>query len=414
MKLKNVALLSTIGTALEWYDFALFGSLAPIIAKLFFPEGNAFISLMLTFTIFAVGFIIRPLSAGILGHFGDRYGRLKVLSFSIILMTIPTVMIGLLPTYVRIGVFAPILLLLFRILQGFSVGGEYSGAITYLSEISKSHHRSCISSLSVFGVVGGLFLGSMVSAVTSHLFSSETLLTFGWRIPFLLSIFLGFAGYYLRAKAFESPEFNVIKNRNEILKAPLHELWKNKKRAIAVVISLFWPVIITTYLVLVYEPTKLAQYQSISMSQALTFNAINTLIFTLLIPFFGWLADKTNPQKIIGAGLISFITLSIPTYYLFSSHNVFFIFTAQTVFAAIMALTVAPIPSYIASLFPVNVRLTGISIGLNISAAVFGGTAPLVGIVLEKLTHCAIASAVYIVLSAIIALVGLRYSKTRL
>ena len=321
-------------------------------------------------------------------------------------MTIPTVLIGFLPTYESIGILAPVLLLILRLLQGFSVGGEYSGVITYLSEIAVEKQKGFYSSFSVFGVVGGLFLGTIIGALVSHIFSSKTLFLWGWRIPFIASIILGFIGYYLRKKAQETDEFvNLIKSK-QIARKPFFNLLKKYKRETFAVMCIFWPIVLSTYLIFVYVPTKLVHLQNIPLSTILTINAVNMLVLVIFLPIFGKLSDKIGKELVIKLGNVLFIILSLPVFLSFSTSEVGFLI-GQFIMAIMIAFLVAPAPAYIASLFPAKVRFTGTSLGLNLSAALFGGTAPLVAISIVHAFNLQIAPAIYLAISAIIGLIAI-------
>lgn len=230
--LLNKRLLSnTLGNVLEWYDFTLYGTLAPIIANLFFPSKNALVSLIMTFGAFAAGFLMRPLGGIIYGHIGDRFGRKRALIASIILMTIPTVFLGILPTYAFVGILAPLLVTLTRLLQGIAVGGEFTGTMSFLVETAPDNRRGLAGSFALVGVLAGILLGAVVVTVISIVLPQGYLNQWGWRIPFLLGGVLGFAVWLLRRNLSETPFFEKIKRDTLVEAAPIEKcftLYKKK------------------------------------------------------------------------------------------------------------------------------------------------------------------------------------------
>ncbi|EKE01216.1 MAG: hypothetical protein ACD_21C00190G0005 [uncultured bacterium] len=368
---------------------------------------------MATFGVFASGFIMRPVGALFLGHIGDKYGRKFTLCLNMIAVTVATTCIGLLPTYAQIGIFAPALLVFFRLLQGFFVGAEYSGVITYLAEMSENKNVCFFSSFSAFGTVGGLFLGSITSTTVTAIFSTNTLLSIGWRIPFLLSIFLGVVGYYIRKKLIESPSFTKIQQEDKIDKIPARTLFKKYKSNLLVVMALFSTTTISTYLSFIYIPAKLSSLHSAQTSSILMINSINILLFTLLIPFFGYLSDKIGVGKIIKSGAVVFILISYPLFFLFQHNSLLLVFFGQAMLAVLTASFVAPVPAITANLFPTCIRYSGSSIGLNFSASLLGGTAPMIATWITSYTNNPASPAFYLILSALFSLVVFVFIKPR-
>lgn len=406
---KKILFFCIIGTALEWYDFTIFGTLSSIIAQLFFPKENKLIGLFYTFSIFAIGFLIRPIGSVVLSHFGDKIGRKTTLCFSIIAMAIPTVLIGFLPTYAEIGFYAPLLLLLLRLLQGFAAGGEYAGIITYLNELSEKHNACFFSSFSAFGVVSGLLLGTIIGALVTNIFSIEQVHNFAWRIPFIISIALGFVSYYIRAKANETIAFEKAKLNGKIYKYPIVALIKKHTPSVLIVNNFFWMATVPTYLIFVYIPTKITSAGYLNINQVLYMTSFGILVFIALLPFFGYLADKVGKKLLPKIGALSFILFSYPIFLLFNTDSLIENYIGQSLFAVIMAIFVAAVPALSAILFPVNVRFSGIALGLNISASLFGGTAPLVAIWLLKLTNNLASPGLYLTSIGLIAFISLLF-----
>lgn len=379
-KLTIAGILS--GTILEWYDFSLLGSLAAVISTLFFPPNSGVTSLLATFGVFATGFLARPLGGLIFGHFGDKLGRTSTLSLTIILMALPTTLIGLLPTYQTAGILAPIMLLTLRIMQGFATAGEYPGAMCLLSEMAPVNQRGFYTSLSMLGSVGGIFLGSMISSVFSSYLANDQLYSWGWRIPFILGAPLGIIGWFLRYKTHESIVFlTALKS-----KLPLKDLLASQSPIVAKIILLFALINVSFYLGYVYIVGYLVSAHKLSLQQGFLSNAISTIALALMIPIFGYLADKINRYHLLMLGTVGLGTLFYPIFYLFMSGHFISLLTGQLALALLIAISAGPLASIIAESFPTSTRYTGISVVINIGATVFGGTCPLVATYLTQIS----------------------------
>lgn len=394
----------TIGTLLEWYDFAIFGVLSPILAQLFFPSENKTTGLIYTFGVFASGFIMRPIGALFLGHIGDKYGRKFALCLNMIAVTIATAAIGLLPTYAQIGIYAPILLVFFRLLQGFFVGAEYSGVITYLAEMSEKKNLCLLASFSVFGVVGGILLGSLVGSISTGLLPANFLLNLGWRLPFLFSIFLGIVGYQIRKQLNESSAFLQLQTACELDRFPITSVFKQYKLPVVAVTAFYWTATVATYLSFMYVPAKLASQSNAKIGLILLLNSIGLMILTIFIPIFAHLADKIGKIKLLKIGAWAYLLLSYPAFCTFNYHNPWLAFVGQIIFALLQALFVASLPAMAAVMFPTKVRCSGVSIGLNVAATVFGGTAPLVATWLVAHTNNLNSPVFYLLISVVITI----------
>lgn len=395
----------TIGSVLEWYDFIVFGVLSPILAQLFFPLASPTASLIAAFGVFASGFIMRPIGAMVLGHIGDKYGRKTSLLFNMVVVTIATTMMGLLPTYNQAGILAPITLVLLRLAQGFFVGAEYTAVVTYLAETSEKKNRCLFSSFSVLGTSSGLLLGSLVGALTIALSPKDYLLSFGWRLPFLLSVLLGVVGYQIRKKLHESPVFMQLKAEHKIEKFPIASLFKEYHLPLLMVIALYWTPTAANFLAFIYMPAKLSTQLHVNRGLMLLLSSIGLTIFPLLIPVFGNLADKIGRIKMLKIGIITYFILAYPAFNLLLSPHPLLILLGYLCFALATAMFVAPLPATIATLFPSKVRCSGTSVGVNISASVFGGTTPLIATWLVAHFNNPNASIYYLLISILISIV---------
>ena len=237
---QRTLMAGAIGNVLEWYDFALYGYFAPVFAAMFFPSEQPFVSLLSTFGVFAIGFLARPLGALLFGHIGDTIGRREALAWSIILMAIPTIVVGMLPTYAMIGIAAPLILTCCRFLQGISVGGELTGSVTFLVEHAASSERGYIGSWAGFSAQVGALLGSGVGTLVASTLTDEALHQWGWRIPFLLGSLIAFIGWYLRTRISESPAFEHMRHAGALSAAPIREVFTHQRGAVVKVIGLVW------------------------------------------------------------------------------------------------------------------------------------------------------------------------------
>jgi len=374
-----------IGTMLEWYDFSLLGSMAPIMSTLFFPSKLVMLSLLASLSVFASGFLVRPIGGIIFGYIGDRDGRRAALSMTIILMALPTTLIGLLPTFHAIGMTAPILLVFLRLIQGVASSGEYPGAVCFLTEIAPANRRGLWGSISVFGVVGGILLGSVISAVLSWCLSAEQMYSWGWRIPFLISLPLGVVGWHVRYKVKETDIFQTAKLTEEAFKNPLGQVIKFNFANLCKVIILFSLSNISFYISFVYISTYLVSTHKVTFHQALLNNTISMIVLVLCLPLFGYISDKINRKYIMLIGASFLLVFFYPIFTLFLAPNHFSFLMGQILAAVFIAIYAGPMAATTAETFSTFTRYSGISMALNIGAGVFGGTCPLVA---AYLTQC--------------------------
>jgi MFS transporter, MHS family, proline/betaine transporter len=388
---------ASIGTILEWYDFSLFAYLTPVLAKLFFPQQNGLVALMQTYAIFAVGFFVRPLGAMLFGHYGDRQGRQKLLILSIILMSLSTFCMGLLPDYAHAGLLAPILLILLRLFQGLSVGGESTGATLFVLESVSSKYRGFMGGL-LWGMIGvGMLLGSLAATIAAH---SEV--SWAWRVPFLLGIFTGIIGYFLRKQTTESYMFLEVLHDRAIKKFPLREGLVTYKKASLTMIAMYMLSAVITYLIFVFMPGYATNIVGLPLSLTTTVSTVAFLGVTLLVPLGGYLSDIIGRKKCLIASAAGFVLLSYPLFFMISKANLVHFEIAQGLFLLLAAVFQGAITAAAFEMVPTVVRYSVIAVCYNISYSLFGGTAPFVATYLVSITGHKSAPGLYLTLIAVI------------
>jgi len=411
--IRKTVIVGVIGNIMEWYDFALYGYFAPVLANLFFPSKDPAVSLISAFGVFATGFLMRPVGAAIFGHFGDRLGRRKALSASVLLMAIATALMGLLPTYSQIGVTAAILLTLLRLLQGISAGGEFTGSISFLVEHAPHSRRGFIGSWTTFSGVSGMILGSGAGALVTFLLSDEALNDWGWRIPFLLGILTGAVGYYLRFGVEESPMFKELKESGKVVQAPIKEAFRDFRREILTAIGVNWLNATVFYTVWVYNTTYLATVIGLPLSSALLINTLSMLFLIIAIPIMGALSDRVGRKPLLISGCVGVACLAYPLYYLLSQGSFGSALIAQLVFVIPISMLQGTMPTTMVELFPTSSRYSALSISYNIAFAIFGGTAPLVATQLISMTGNPLSPSYWLIVGAVVSLLVTLSMKER-
>lgn len=410
--LKRVVLSCMIGNALEWYDFALYGYFATTFGTLFFPKFSVAASLMATFGIFAAGFIMRPLGGVIFGHIGDKIGRKKALLWSIYLMAIPTTLIGLLPTYAQVGWVSPLLLTFIRLAQGLSMGGEFTGSMVFVVENAQQGNRGLYGSWVVFSLLVGILVGSAVATTTCYLLSEDSLMSWGWRIPFLMSVVGGFIGSIMRRTLREPEEFTQAKIHHKELSAPVKELFKHHAKTIAYVVTIELALAISFYLIITFINTFLTAFLEMDKVTSLMMTSISMVAMGIAILFGGWLSDKIGRKAVLIPSGLAFAFFSYPLFLgLESSFEGALL--AQIALSLIMGVFFAPFPATLVELFPLQVRYSGLAISHSISMAAFGGTAPFIATWLIHVTNNNAAPALYLSIASVISVIALFFMKDR-
>lgn len=382
---RKVVISGMLGNGLEWYDYALYGHMSVVISKLFFPSADESTSLILTFLTFAVGFISRPVGAIFFGRFGDTYGRKRALTVSMILMAIATGCIGLLPTHAQIGVTAPILLLVIRILQGISLGGVFSGSMSYVVEHAAPERRGRAGGFILLSLVIGFLTGSLVSTIVSSLLTEEQFFQWGWRLPFVLGVGIGFVGYYIRNHGEESPVYEEAKREGTLSKTPVRDALLGHPRQMLRAGLIYVFIAVPFYTVSIYMIAYSKNHLDLSAAQALSINTFALLCMLATLYPAAWASDKFGRKPIMLSALVITMLLAYPLISLMQEGTYFDVLLAQAIFGLLLGYYQGPMPALMVELFPTSIRNTGMALVANICAMI-GGFTPAIAESLIKFT----------------------------
>jgi MHS family proline/betaine transporter-like MFS transporter len=404
--LRKVTLAAIAGTVVEWFDFAIYGFMAPLIAVTFFPETTRVIGLLQTFAIFAVAFALRPIGGAFFGMMGDRVGRKRVLALTVMLMSSATAVIGLLPSYHAIGIWAPVLLTLARCVQGFSAGGEYAGAVTYVIEHAPDHQRSRYSSWMPAATFASFAIAALLSYLITVNVSTGAMRDWGWRIPFLVAAPLGLVAVYIRRRLDESPLFQQILDGPPTVHAPLNQTMRQQWRPMLRLGGYISLTALSFYIFSTYMTTFLRAVIHLPSDQVLLTNVIALTFAAVMAPIIGRICDRVGRRATMIASVVLLGGLSIPGYLLASDGTIGSALIAQLMLAtgAVTANVVTAV--LLCEVFPTQVRYTASAVTYNISYAIFGGTAPFVATFLIATTGNKLAPAAYITAVAVGAFVA--------
>lgn len=395
---------AVVGNVLEWYDFAVYAYLAATLAEKFFPRADGTSALLSSFLAYGLGFVARPLGGVVLGRIGDTRGRRAALLVTIFLMAGGTVMIGLLPTYASIGVAAPLLLVVARLLQGFSAGGDWGTATAYIVEWAPNGRRGFYGSIQQTSVVAGLLLGSGLAALLNTMFTPETMSAWGWRVPFLFGGLLGPVGMYMRRSIEETPVYRAARATQDASPVGAGTAWSLAARAFG--FTIVWTV--SYYVLLTYMPTWTEQYLHLSASEALWSNSLGLLVLLLTIPFMGWLSDRWGRKPLLLTCCVAFIVLPYPVFRFLVANggaSLSALIVVQVAFALLIAMFSGPGPSAIAEIFPTRTRSTWMTSGYALAVAIFGGFAPFISVWLIGHFHSSIIHTMYLMAAAAVSTV---------
>ena len=401
---------SAIGNATEWFDYGVYAVSVGYITHNFFPGEYGTVLALATF---AFSFLVRPLGGLFWGPLGDRLGRKAILALTIILMAGATFCIGLLPSFETIGVLAPILLIVLRAVQGFSTGGEYGGAATFMAEYAPDRKRGFLGSFLEFGTMGGFALGSLIVLLGETFLGHDGMMEWGWRIPFLIAGPMGLIGMYLRSKLGETPVFEEAEELDATQDSALgglKDLLTGYWRPILTMAGLVIAVNVVNYTLLSYMPTYLEGTGGMEYQTVLTISFVTQFGMMLLIPFAGSLSDRLGRKPVWRISLIGLIVMSVPMYMLMSQ-GVWGTLIGISVLGLLYVLQLATISATFPAMFPTKVRFAGFAITYNVSTSLFGGTAPSVNEALIEATGSPLVPAFYMVAACIVGLIAVHFMK---
>ena len=376
---RRIIVASLIGTSLEWYDFFIYGTAAALVFnELFFPSFEPLVGTLLAFATYAVGFIARPLGGVVFGHYGDRVGRKNVLVVTLLLMGIATFAIGLMPTYDAIGVWAPILLVMLRFLQGLGLGGEWGGAVLMTLESGDSRRRGLNASWPQVGVPLGLLLANGVLSLMTAVTTDEAFTAWGWRVPFLLSGFLVLVGLWIRLTIAESPLFQEVEVTDTKARAPIVEVMRRYPRRVLLAVGARVGVDVAFYTFVLFITTYVATYLELPRSYALNAVLVAAAVQVLFIPYFGALSDRLGRRPVYLAGAVGAGVWVFVFFALLDTGNLALIILAAVIALILHAAMYGPQASFIAEMFPTKVRYSGASMGYQLAGILGGALAPII------------------------------------
>ncbi len=419
---KRAVKAASLGNAMEWFDFGIYAYLAGTIGRVFFPSGNETVQLLSSFATFAVAFLVRPLGGMVFGPMGDKIGRKKVLALTMILMAVGTAAIGMLPTYAAVGFWSPALLIVFRLLQGFSTGGEYGGASTFIAEYAPDKRRGYFGSFLELGTLAG-YTGAagLVTALTAWL-GSDTMDAWGWRIPFLIAGPLGIVGIYLRLKLDDTPAYLKLEQETvrvsdaadaveTTARGGLARVFREQWRTLVLCIALVGAYNITDYMLLSYMPTYLSDELHYSESHGLLILVATMVVLMLIINRVGILSDRFGRKPLLMTGMLGFFFLSVPAFLLVQQGSLLAVSAGMLMLGLSLVCLLGTMSAALPAMFPTSVRYGSLSVGYNLSASLFGGTTPLVITALIGATGSDMMPAYYAMAAALVGVIAVACMK---
>jgi MHS family proline/betaine transporter-like MFS transporter len=409
--IKRAVIAGTIGHFVEWYDYGVYAYVATILAVVFFDSSDPTAGLLATFATFALAFFARPVGGLVFGYFGDRIGRQRSLAAVIVLMSLSTFAIGLLPTYRQVSILAPLLLLTARILQGFSAGGEIAGASSFINEYAPQGRRGFYSSLLPAASATGLLLGASLMVVLNGNLSKEQMISWGWRVPFLIALPLGIVGLYLRVKIEDTPMYRALLKAAKAEQNPLKASITQELRWIGVAFGATLTYGVGFYTVLSYLPSYLKTVSKFNEATVFSITSVTLIAHIVALPIWGAISDRVGRRPIILIASILLVLLTYPVFLMIAqSGSVPASMFGSAVLAFVIAGGAAPLFAYMSEMFPTTVRSSSISIGYNASVMLFGGTAPFIATYLIQATGNPVSPSFYLVGAAACAALTLSFA----
>ena len=406
---RKATIAGTMGSFVEWYDYGIYGLLTTYLAVNLMGSKDVG-SLLLTNVGFLVSFLARPFGGIICGYLGDRLGRKTLLAVLLLLISGGTAAIGLVPSASVIGWVAPALLILLRILQGFSAGGEVAGAMSFVGEYAHSRHRNFAQSFIAVGSFFALFFGSALSALLITALGDSSMSSWGWRIPFLVALPLGYVGYYIRSKMEDTPHFNALRERNVVERNPLKTVFTSKKHLGAIALTIFLPAVNGPgyYLLFAYMPTYLKTSlgaHNFTMLSAFVVTAASLVAIIIAIPLAARISDRYGRKPVLAWSAVGTAVLSYPSFLMITTGNMGWACLGAVLMALAFSGHAAVVHTVLTELFPTTVRYSAYSIGFNVSTVIFGGSAPLVMTAIISATHSSMVPGYFSIAASIITLI---------
>ena len=412
-KLKKAVTAAALGNAMEWFDFGVYGFVAFALGKVFFPDASPAVQTIAALGTFSVPFLVRPLGGVFFGVMGDRFGRQKVLSLTIIIMAISTFCIGLIPGYETIGLWAPILLLLCKLAQGFSVGGEYTGAAVFVAEYAPDRQRGFLGSWLDFGSIAGFVLGAGLVVLLQTIMGDQSFLDWGWRIPFFVAGPLGLLGLYLRHAAEETPAFTQQleqmekEDRDAVQERPtvsFREIFAKYRKALLVCVGMVLVTNVTYYMLLTYMPTYLSSSLGYSEQHGVLIIVVVMIGMLFVQPVVGFASDKVGRKPFLLVGSLGLMVLAIPAFHFIGSDNTGLIFLGLLFIAVLLNCLTGVMASTLPALFPTRIRYSALAASFNI-AIIIAGLTPTVAAWLVEETNNLMMPAFYLMAASVVGLI---------
>ena len=402
---RRAVLASTVGTTIEWYDFFLYGTAAALVfPKLFFPGGSDFAGVLASFSTLFVGFAARPIGAAIFGHYGDRVGRKTTLVTTLVLMGVATFLIGLLPGAASIGFAAPVILTLLRILQGIGVGGEWGGSVLMSMEWGDSHRKGLMASFPQLGVPMGLLMSTGMVKLMTGVTTPEAFLSWGWRVPFLVSFVLVLVGLYVRLRVLESPEFAQVKENKTVVKRPFVDVWKNHPREILTSAFVRLSEQAPFYLFITFVLTYGTRQLQLAQGELLNYTLVAAALGLVTVPLFGHLSDRFGRRTMYGTGIVCTALYAFPYFGLLNTKASGLVLLAIVLSLVFHDMQYGPQAALIAESFGTNLRYSGAGIGYQLASVIAGGPAPLIAAAILNSTGSSTWISWYIVICCVLAM----------
>lgn len=414
MKISPRSILSSlIGNTLEWYEYTLYAYFSVVISSLFFPEYDKFTGMMLTFASFAVGLAARPLGGIIFGYLGDRYSRKNMLTITMLMMSIPTLCIGLLPTYEKIGIMAPLILISLRIVQGVALGGEFGASCVYLYESAQQKRRSFFGTLALTGVGMGLMLSSLTIFAIETFYTKEEVYAYAWRLPFFISVFGAVLGLYMRRSLIETVDFITVQKTKSFARNPFKEMITFHKLTLVKLFAIFLTTQISFFVVFIFGKSMMMEFLHYDAFTANKFNLLTVTSYTVATLIFGYLADKIDKKILIALGALGIAIAAYPFIAALRNADEGMVVIMSIIMGMLIGITEGTLNPLVAESFPTRIRATSVAFCWNFTSVAFGAVSPLIAMWLIHNTVGIDAVAYYLAGVALISAASVLYSLAR-